>query len=88
MERPEVPEMASGVDLALLAADTADCISVLFMTGSLDPGRVGTLRACESDLRAALPSLSGRAAAYFARLSEIAGSALLLAGHSGTDFMR
>jgi hypothetical protein len=45
MERPEVPEMASGVDLALLAADTADCLRVLFMTGSLDPGRIGALRA-------------------------------------------
>lgn len=77
MEQPEVPELASGVDLAMLAADTANCVSEILVTGSLDVGRMGTLRACESELRAALPSLSGPAAVYFARLAEIAGGVLL-----------
>jgi hypothetical protein len=87
-EQPEVPALASGVDLSLLADDAADCLSVLFMTGTLEPDQVGTLRACESELRAALPGLSGPAAVYFQRLAEIAGSAMLRVGRRGSGFAR
>jgi hypothetical protein len=75
-ELPDFPQLDSGVDLALLAADTADCVSVFLATGSLDPERRGTLRACEAELRAALPGLSGPPADYLSRLAELAGGVL------------
>jgi hypothetical protein len=77
MEPPDFPEAANGVDLAMLADDTADCVSVFLATGSMDAERRGTLRACESELRAALPTLSGPAALYFVRLAELAHGVLL-----------
>jgi hypothetical protein len=87
-EQPDVGKVASGVDLSLLADDAADCLSVLFMLGALEPEQIGTLRACESELRAALPGLSGPAAVYFQRLADIAGSALMRVGRPGTGFVR
>lgn len=77
MEPPEFPEMATGVDLRMLADDTVDCVSVFLATGSLDPERRGTLRACGAELRAALPNLSGPAAEYLQRLAELASAILL-----------
>jgi hypothetical protein len=73
---PEFPELPSGVDLALLARDTADCVSTFLATGSLDPEQRGTLRACGSELRAALPSLSGPPAAYLSKLAELSAGIL------------
>jgi hypothetical protein len=77
MEPPEFPELATGVDLGMLAHDTADCIGVFLATGSLDPERRGTLRACGSELRAALPALCGPTADYLQRLAELASAILL-----------
>src|SRR5258708_3327074 len=83
VEPPVFPAIASGVDLRLLAADTADCVSVFLATGSLDAARVGTLRACGSELRGALPTLSGPAAEYVRRLAALAGAVLLRATGTG-----
>lgn len=77
MDPPDFPEVADGVDLAMLADDTTDGVSVFLATGSLDAERRGTLRACESELRAALPALSGPAAFYLGRLAELARGVLL-----------
>jgi len=78
IEPPDFPEVANGVDLAMLADDTADCVSVFLATGSIDAERRGTLRACESELRAARPALSGPAAFYIDRLADLARGVLLL----------
>jgi len=77
IEPPDFPKMANGVDLAMLADDTTDCVSVFLATGSLDPERRGTLRACGSELRAALPTLSVPAAEYLHRLAELASAILM-----------
>lgn len=77
IESPDFPEAVNGVDLAILIDDTTECVGVFLMTGSIDFERRGTLRACESELRAALPSLSGPAAEYFAKLAELAAGVLL-----------
>ncbi|MFG2289728.1 hypothetical protein ACGFOU_27105 [Streptomyces sp. NPDC048595] len=50
---------AAGVDMVLLDADTAGCVSVwLDNGGSLDAGRRGTLRDRLAELDRALPLLS------------------------------
>lgn len=88
-EPVDIPESVGGVDLRMLADDTEDCLNVLFLGPAFDPVRVGTLRACESEIRAALPSLSGPAAVYFEKLADIARSALLQRiGRHGVDFLR
>jgi hypothetical protein len=66
-------EEISGIDLVMLDADTAGCISTfLGCAGRLDSQRRTILSQCRSELEAAVQTLEGESANYFRRLSEIA----------------
>jgi hypothetical protein len=70
-------EAVGGIDLILIDADTAGCVSAfLAWGGRLDPWRLAVLGLCYHHLAVVLAGLEGEARGYFARLEELAGLVL------------
>jgi hypothetical protein len=65
-----------GIDLIMLDADTAGCVSTFLSRGTLDPWRLAALGICYRDLAVAARALVGEPATYYARLEELAGLVL------------
>jgi hypothetical protein len=66
----------SGIDLALLDADIAGCVSTfLHNHGKLDDQRRAILRQCRAEIDPVVAALDGEARAYYARLLRAAGRA-------------
>jgi len=70
-------EEVDGIDLVMLDADTAGCISCfLTSSGQLDSKRREILVACRRDLDQVLPQLQGHASVYYGRLRALAEAVL------------
>jgi hypothetical protein len=69
-------EEIDGIDLVLLGADTAGCISTFFGSRGtvlkLDPERTKILKSLCADLERVVPRLSGEAQDYFTELHRAA----------------
>jgi hypothetical protein len=64
----------AGVDMVLLDADTAGCVSTwLNQHGQLDPWRLSVIAACLDKLNVVLSQLDGPEADYYRRLHDLAG---------------
>ena len=73
-----------GIDLILIDADTAGCVSTfLAWGGRLDPWRLAVLGLCYHHLAVVAAGLEGEAREYFARLEELAGLVLVAVRDTG-----
>jgi len=71
-------ETVGGIDLIMIDADTAGCVSTyLAWGGRLDLGRLAVLGLCYQHLAVVVAGLEGEARGYFARLEELAGLVLV-----------
>ena len=70
-------EAVGGIDLILIDADTAGCVSTFLSRGGrLDPRRVAILGLCYRNLAIVVAGLEGQAREYFARLEKLSGLVL------------
>jgi hypothetical protein len=69
-------KMVDDIDLILLDADTAGCVSTFVSRGTLDPWRLAVLGICYRDLAVVVHDLLGEPKAYYARLEKLAGLVL------------